>query len=210
MVERQADNLSVEQAKASASADSVSLSSRLLGRGTQKEREERDLKEDQALVRQVVGFVDRSTSDQHAKEARLAFVDHCYGKRLRTYRNERNRWRSAMFFLGLTVGLLGAAGAVAGALGKGVGQGSGWSIVGIAAGALVTVFSGLARTWKPEERFAYFDLTRARLRSEGWDYVQGIGSYEKAKDVDAAYVLFAKNVGSLIGHRSVAAPARSR
>jgi hypothetical protein len=171
-------------------------------------------KEDDEIIEQLVRRVKKSTDNEDSRRARLGFTHHCYGKRLGTYRRAGARWRSATFLLGLTLGLLGAAGAVSGALGKGVGKGSGWSIAAIVTGSLVTVLTGLSRTWKPEEQYEHFHLTRALLRKEGWDYVQEIGAYKKTAgktvDADAAYVLFADRIGELLHPRSSKSQARSR
>jgi Protein of unknown function (DUF4231) len=154
--------------------------------------------EDKELVIHVEKAVKKSAENGDATSARLGFTRHRYEKRLRTYRCAARKWRFGALFLGLALALLGAAAAASGALGKGVEKGSVLSITAIVTGSLVTVLTGFARTLNSEERFLRFDLTRAQLRKEGWDYVQRIGAYKRLTDDDAAYLLFAERIEDLL------------
>lgn len=166
--------------------------------------------EDRELVRQVEKAVRASVSDTGAQDTRLAFVRHYYGKRLANYRRAGRKWRATAFFSGLTVAFLGAASAVAGALGKGVSAGSGWSVAAIATGSAVGVITALTRVLQPEGNYGDFDHAWRALRTEGWDYVQAIGAYKSKGDPNAAYVLFAERVTQIVERRNAQVVRRTQ
>src|SRR5579872_1953458 len=147
--------------------------------------------EDQMLLDRVKERVEAiENTDLKLQGSRLDFVQYCYGKRLAKYRRARSKWRATTFAGGLTVAFLGAASAVAGALGKGVSAGSGWSVVAIVTGSAVGVIAAVTRALHPEDNFVEFDAAGRGRRSEGWNYVQGLGPYKAEQDEHSRYDLF--------------------
>lgn len=120
--------------------------------------EPRPSKEDRVLLHHVTERVRAMAStDSELQRSRLDFVQYCYGQRLANYRRARSKWRATAFSGGLAVALLGAASAVAGALGKGVSAGSGWSVVAIVTGSAVGVLAAVTRALQPEDNYIQFD-----------------------------------------------------
>jgi hypothetical protein len=135
--------------------------------------------------------------DKDDKRAREGWVTHSYAKKLRKLRRRARQWQLAASAAALIVAALGALAAVAGALGKGIGQHSAWSIVAITTGSAVAAITGLTRARQPEVEHERVARTRAQLRQEGWAYVQPLGDYKKVSQNGDSYVKFAERVSAI-------------
>jgi hypothetical protein len=137
-------------------------------------------------------------TDDNEKRAREGWITHSYAKKLRRLRRSERRWGASASAMAFVVALLGALGAVAGALGKGIAKNSTWSIIAIVTGSGVTAITGLTRARQPEVEHERLARTRAQLRREGWSYVQPIGGYKKRPEDGDDYLKFAERVFAIL------------
>jgi hypothetical protein len=147
-------------------------------------------REDEDLVHALV----TKAASLENTEARKAFLEKAYGKRLKWYRRRAYWWSVWRWLFMLALASLGVVVAVAVPAENGHTN----NTVAIVAGALVTSLTAMYQALRPGVRAQRFNLTRSLLREEGWDYLLSLGRYKRLTPKEVAYDEFASQVSGVI------------
>lgn len=124
---------------------------------------------DRELIDLVLKRLDAISPAAHA------FARAEFAQQLFNFDDEELIWSTTQYAFTGTLALLGILGTVSAALGTSEDT---WKTVAIIAGALVAALTALNQAWSPSGTAATFKLGYAELRSEGWDYLNWLGSYK--------------------------------
>jgi Protein of unknown function (DUF4231) len=150
--------------------------------GRKAERKEADELRQQILA--------KAEAEAESNPARKSFIDHRFSEPLRDYRR-RSVWQSRIYVVSNL--LIAAGGFTTSAIVAAGGKTEVWKIIIAAIGAIVGILSVANQIGRFGRRNATYAQAWVVLRTEGWEFVHGIGIY-KTDIGDAAWERFASRV----------------
>ena len=182
----------VVHADAAAEAE-ASRGRRTTGDGTDRSslsqlRKQGRRQEDTDLSALVKNWVEDTWHEDHVK---LTFIETELEARLRSWRKQARWWRAAQLSIWLLIALLGLLISVF----AGFKSGHGFTII---AGALVATLTTLTNATHPAKQADGYLNARLTLRDEGWDLLNGTGSYAKLENDEARYKHFVATVHDVV------------